>query len=186
MLKISKNDHSYLTKNFKVSEFFTNSPVPPGFTHELAPELVQGAQLLRDYTAVPWHITSSWRSREHQQDLNRQGLASSFSQHELGNAVDLQPVRQFDRQSWVPYITSQLENPNSELFIKLRDIGINGIGLYDTFVHLDARIQHGGLKHGDDFGSYGFWDYRKKKAYNPPLQLDMGLFSSGFFGRSSN
>lgn len=159
---ISKDNSRKLTANFRNKEFFTSSDVPSDFSHEIDFRLVEAAQAIRDYINAPVRITSSYRTPEHQISLAAKGIGSRVSQHIYGRAIDLQPVDWPDITFWIPELTKQLSDPTSFLFMKLRQIGIVGFGLYDTFIHLDTRTSRG--KRKDDYGSYAYWDFRKKKA----------------------
>ena len=46
--------------------------------------------------------------------------------------------------------------------VLIREAGINGFGLYSTFLHIDARIS--GNQPDSKNGSFAFWDNRKKKS----------------------
>ena len=62
----------------------------------------------------------------------------------------------------------------SEVFHRLREMGINGFGVYDSFIHLDDRPQKG-LKHKDNEGVYAFWDNRKKKIFDLSMTNEDGM-----------
>jgi hypothetical protein len=152
LLTIRKGDDTPLSKNFLASEFYSKKANAPA-SHAFYSELVEAVQFLRDYYDTPWRITSTYRPD------------SPGSQHRECRAVDSQPT---DRSPVVlADLQRQLSDPSSEVFIKLRRLGITGFGIYDTFCHLDVRIIP--RKHKDRFGTYAIWDDRKKKALTTKL-----------------
>jgi uncharacterized protein YcbK (DUF882 family) len=128
--------------------------------------LPRAAQIIRDYYKKAVRITSSYRTSTHQKLLVARGLsAANHSQHEEGKAIDLQFIengKQLHNQ-----LVNDLVN-QGEIWHLLRQAGITGIGVYDSFVHLDCR-NSGFLKATTDhYGKYAFWDLRKKKAQAKP------------------
>lgn len=151
---IRRGDKSIIAPHFTASEFFSKEANAPA-SHDFYSELVEAVSYLREYYDTPWEITSTYRPD------------SVGSQHRLGRAVDSQDVASGPgRPSTVILdLVSQLLTPSSEVFVQLRRLGINGFGVYDTFVHLDCRdVATAPASHQDRFGRYSFWDERKKKA----------------------
>lgn len=144
---IRRGDKTQVAPHFTAGEFYSKSVNAPA-SHDFYTELVEAVSFLRGYYGTPWRITSTYRPD------------SVGSQHRECRAVDSQPANM--SQSIVKDLVSQLLNPKSEVFRKLRSLGITGFGVYDTFVHLDCRTIRG--QHSDSYGSFAFWDERKKKA----------------------
>lgn len=161
-IQISKTDTDKLTANFRRDEFFTKSEdFPETESHNFDYRLVLGCQALRDWSMVSWHITSSFRTRKHQKYLNTYGAGAVLSYHELGRAVDLQPVHFEDRAKFIDSLHRDIEQRKG-VFNTLRKIGVTGFCMYDTFIHLDTRTEK--FNNRDANGQYMVADYRKKKA----------------------
>lgn len=108
-----------LTNNFNLQEFECSHPE---HRHVRVDEsLVKKLQQLRDTLGVPLIINSAYRCSER----NKQVGGAEKSQHLYGTAVD---------------ISMKTINISIEEVAKLaEDIGFDGIGLYNTFIHLDTR-----------------------------------------------
>jgi hypothetical protein len=70
-----------------------------------------------------------------------------------------------------------------ELFTKLREMGITGFGIYDTFVHLDCRdADTSPAKQSDHYGRFAFWDKRssavKKKLTTKQTTMKTPMVSA--------
>jgi len=115
-----------MTKNFKLKEFECKCGCDmPLEVYENIIKLASQLQFLRDYTGRPITINSAYRCPEH----NAKVGGSKTSQHLLGKAAD---------------ITIQSLKPAEvyALIEDLIDMGHmlqGGLGLYDTFVHIDIR-----------------------------------------------
>lgn len=121
-----------LAKNFYLDEFECECGC--GFD-TISMRLVKGLQILRDIVQAPVNVNSGCRCKEHNDSLKD---ASPKSQHVLGKAADIYvdgytPEEIFDFAKFIP----EFEN--------------SGIGIYDTFVHLDVR------------NGKSRWDLRTKK-----------------------
>ncbi|SMP57148.1 YcbK family protein [Anoxynatronum buryatiense] len=85
----------------------------------LHPQLLEKLQQLRNKLKRPVIITSGYRNPAH----NARVGGSPTSQHLLGTAADLQVTGVSIHQ----------------LALEARQVGFTGIGIYDTFVHVDVR-----------------------------------------------
>ncbi len=85
----------------------------------VVPEALDKLQTLRKIIGKPLVINSAFRSPSH----NRAVGGKSHSQHLLGIAFDIS-LKGHDRY---------------ELTRCAEEVGFNGIGQYDTFIHVDAR-----------------------------------------------
>lgn len=158
-ITIRRGDDTTIAPHFIASEFYSKQSTAPA-SHDFYSELVEAVSFLRQYYDTPWRITSTYRPD------------SIGSQHRECRAVDSQPTNM--SQTIVLDLVAQLLNPTSEIFTQMRRLGINGFGVYDTFVHLDCRdTAKFPANHHDKFGPYAFWDERKKKvaAGTNPLLL---------------
>jgi len=105
-----------LTKNFYLSEFECHDG---DHLVKLDERLLLLLQNLRDSLDHPIRILSGFRTVAH----NRSVGGSPNSQHLHGKAADIQ----------IENLTPQ------EVFIHACKSGFDGVGLYDTFVHVDVR-----------------------------------------------
>lgn len=105
-----------LTKNFKLSEFACKDG-----SEEIVldMELVWKLQQLRDKLGVPIKIVSGYRNPEYNKKVG--GVRNS--QHVLGKASDI-IVKGMD---------------SVELSRHAKMVGFTGIGIYQTFLHVDVR-----------------------------------------------
>ncbi len=116
-----------LTKNFKLSEFRCKCG-KCNMSNEVfanVQNVANNLQVLRDALKTPIHINSAVRCKHHNQLVN----GSPKSQHLLGKAVDI--------------VTKKFSvNQIYDVVVKLREqnkVMFNGIGIYNTFLHLDLR-----------------------------------------------
>lgn len=175
-ITISRGDDTQLTPHFKASEFYSKASNAPA-SHDFYTECVEAVEFLRAHYGVAWRITSTYRPD------------SIGSQHRECRAVDSQDTKSYKGHgsAIIKDLVEQLLNSKSDVFRQLRKLGINGFGVYDTFVHLDCRTAP--LHHSDEFGYFDFWDERTKKkastvASQPkkssqPTKLVTRLSSSG-------
>ncbi len=130
-LKTDKN--LKLSKNFVVSEFKCKD----GSDEVLIdPQLVEYLQIIRDHFGASVKISSAYRSVNHNASVG--GVEDS--RHVMGCAADI-------------YIWGVKPIEIARFAEKL---GIKGIGLYDTFVHVDTRAKKGFWKTHDNIGVYTF------------------------------
>lgn len=118
-----------LTENFNLKEFECTHP---DHNHVIVdPELVEKLQKLRERLGLPIKVTSAFRCEERNNEVG----GAENSQHLTGRAADI-----------------SLNNQKLDI-IQIRNlarkIGFTGIGLYDSFIHLDTRT-----------GSPAMWDNR--------------------------
>lgn len=104
-----------ISPNFLLSEFACHE----GQEVKLDPDLVRKLQALRDKLGRPIIINSGYRTPEY----NKKVGGSPNSQHMLGKAADIR----------VPGMTPEQVAKAAEA------VGFNGIGLYNTFTHVDVR-----------------------------------------------
>lgn len=88
----------------------------------LSLELIAGLQELRDRAKCPLHINSGTRCSKHNKEVG----GTSNSQHLFGRAADV----------WADNLTPQELYKLAENIKVFRD---GGIGLYNTFIHVDVR-----------------------------------------------
>jgi uncharacterized protein YcbK (DUF882 family) len=108
-----------ISKNFNLQEFECTHPEHRHV--RIDRELVDKLQQLRDRLGVPLVINSAYRCPER----NKQVGGADNSQHLYGKAADIS-------LHTIPVNIETLRDIAEE-------IGFNGIGLYDSFIHLDIR-----------------------------------------------
>lgn len=114
---------------------------------KLHSKLLEKLQELRDTVGLPFNINSAYRTPEH----NKAVGGTSNSEHTKGTAVDVSMRNQ--------------KISIEEMRDLAEKVGFTGIGLYDTFIHLDIRNKK------------SRWDYRTVKninlTYNRALKQGM-------------
>ena len=124
-MKVQIDSNVKVAKNFVYGEFLS----PDTTFLKLDYELVDKLQKLRDLLHLPIYISSGYRTEAHNNKIG----GSITSQHLIGKAVD---IKKFD-------------GINDEKFVELAEmVGFVGIGLYDTWYHIDVRYHK------------ARWDYR--------------------------
>ena len=118
-----KGDTTKLSKNFSVDEFRCGlgSPCSSCSTTLIDEKLVEYLQKIRDHFGKPITITSGYRCPTY--NARPEVGGASGSRHTKGQACD------FCIHGVAPLEIAQYAE----------SIGIKGIGLYDTFVHIDTR-----------------------------------------------
>lgn len=117
------------------------TPYPLEWREDRAVKLARVFEVIRAYYYVPLVINSAYRTKTYNDSIG----GAPKSQHLEGLALDIQsprnvPVREFC------HVVSRMAHSS------LKDIG--GIGLYNTFIHVDLRPRKVD-------GSFAFWDLRK-------------------------
>lgn len=116
-----KGNTTKLSKNFSVYEFRCGlgSPCSSCTTTLIDDKLVEYLQKIRDHFGKSINITSGYRCTSYNAKIG----GASGSRHTKGQAAD------FQIDGVAPLEIAQYAE----------SIGIKGIGLYDTFVHIDTR-----------------------------------------------
>lgn len=114
-----------LTNNFSLSEFECKCGCKmPAFVKENVKELAENLQVLRDVVGRI-DLTNAYRCKEHNADVG--GAANS--QHIKGKAADIKSNTL--SPSEIASITDDL--------MKSEKFKLGGIGIYNTFTHVDIR-----------------------------------------------
>lgn len=117
-------------RNFKYSEF--DSPDKKGSGKKMDTQFLKLLDRARDLYGKPMTITSGYRTEEHNEKVG--GVPTSS--HLKGLAADIACDNSADR--W-------------DLIDSLIKVGINRIGVADTFIHVDVDI--------DDKTPFVIWTY---------------------------
>ena len=162
LIHIQRGDNSPITEHFNTSEFYSKSVDAPA-VHPFYSQLPESAEYLRSHYNTPWRITSTFRTeREEREILAKLQVPFFIDVHMDGEAYDSQPVT---NQAAIMADLTQQFLKNGEVYQELRKIGINGFGLYDTFIHLDVRTSK--APHRDSYGLVAHWDSRRNAAGSP-------------------
>lgn len=114
----AKNGNIALTKNFKVREFSCRDGSDVIF---VSMDLVEVLQKIRDHFGKPVTINSGYRTAAY----NKKVDGADFSQHMYGMAADIS--------------VSGVKPKDVAAFAETLLPKTGGIGIYDTFTHVDVR-----------------------------------------------
>ena len=146
---IIRNEKIKVSKDFTMAEWYSKSPDAPP-SHEIDDILILALQAIRDFYNKPVYITSTFRTKKHNQDVG----GKSGSMHVMGIAVDFYIA---DKDSFDEFRDSL--KSFGYWYTNLRDMGIAGIGIYNTFVHIDTRTRKHtkAFNNTDSFGEVSRW-----------------------------
>ena len=113
-----KDGNKKLSTNFKVKEFACSDGSDPIF---VSPELVMVLQKIRTHFGKAVTITSAYRTPK----KNKAVGGTAYSQHLYGMAADIK-VKGVTPKEIAKYVEKIMPNGG-------------GIGIYDTFTHIDVR-----------------------------------------------
>lgn len=116
MIRLYRKSGERLSPNFRVEEFACKNGEKVVL---IDTELVEVLQSLRDMLGKPININSAYRTLAHNKKVGGQEL----SPHLAGQAADIVCPGY----------------PPSEIAKAAETVGFRGIGLYDTFVHVDVN-----------------------------------------------
>lgn len=148
---LKKGDNKQISIHFSSKELFSKSPgVTEHYLHDGIPQVLE--HFRNSYG--PIRVTSTFRTKA-QQLL----LTGKSSAHTLGLAVDFQFIenntKSLDEIAY--FLTEGLDQD-------LKDLGVGGVGLYDTFMHIDMRstktYNHGTIQ--KDGSLWALWNNRNR------------------------
>ena len=108
---------------FDTKEFACKDGSPSTWPTVVNPQLIELCNRIREAYGRPIVVNSGYRSEAH----NAKVGGEKNSLHVLGQAADLAPLKK--DMDWLPFL--------HQLALNLNPRG--GVGLYDTFVHVDIR-----------------------------------------------
>ena len=126
-VKTDGNDERQVVANFTLDEFY-NSKI--GKPHWISLNIIECAQIIRDWAGVPTEVNSSYR------DYVPTGGAT-YSPHMMGEALDLDFFESNMEEELLVRIRDDFD-AKGELFQRLWAAGCRGFGVYDGFVHIDT------------------------------------------------
>lgn len=144
----AKNSHIKLTKNLNTDEFDCGigSPCNSCSTTLIDEKLVEYLQKIRDHFGKPITITSAYRCPIY--NARPEVGGASGSRHTKGQACD--------------FCISGVEPLKIAQYAE--SIGIKGIGLYDTFVHIDTRAAKSFWYSSNQYARTTFGKYSKTET----------------------
>lgn len=153
MIRLYRKSGERLSPNFRVEEFACKDGEKVVM---IDTELVERLQTLRDMLGKPININSAYRTLAHNKKVGGQEL----SPHLAGQAAD---------------IVCPGYSP-SEIAKAAETVGFRGIGLYDTFVHVDVNPRRclwdkrgGKLRYVNGFGGVAPEEVDYKALYQNAL-----------------
>lgn len=143
-----RNSNEKISKNFRMAEFYSTSSDAPE-EHYFDDRIPVILQEIRDYFLCPVRVTSTFRTQAHQIQIS----GKKTSAHCLGIACDF-TMRSKELSEFIYSIRTR-----GYWYESLREAGISGIGLYDSFVHIDTRTQENYpyFNATDQWGKVSLW-----------------------------
>jgi hypothetical protein len=174
---IYPNSNRQITDNFTESELFSKS-ADVSTSHYLDDNTIFGLQSIRTYYNSPIRVTSTYRSPI----SNAMVGGVSNSRHLVSKAIDFQFIN--NNEDNIARLQADWNNRN-EIYHLLRAWGINAIGFYTNFVHIDTRenekdtyLDAEGISHfypvlntptSDSYGSYQTWGTSLDRGLLPDM-----------------
>lgn len=145
------NTSDSITPNFKMKEFWDTSYSRTKLDFDMPKALADGAQILRDYFKMPMTITSVYRP----------GALQGY--HVNGHALDINPVDYTKKKDILASFKAEcikyINDEGSPLILKLRSVGITGLGIEMACIHIDCREDH--FSRRDTIGKYMIFEYQQ-------------------------
>lgn len=158
MATIRKGFDREITTNFREKEFYSTSwgkgytDLPDMF--DLSDTIINALQFLREEYGVPIYINSTLRSKKHNTAIKGASQSWHLGRYNgtltpvngvvpMCHAVDWR-FKDEDKEGSAGYkakqdLYSRLASPDWKNDVLIVSLGVNGVGLYDTFTHFDSR-----------------------------------------------
>lgn len=154
-----------LSTNFNSNEFDCKGASCGCTTTKISKQLITYLQLIRNHFGKPITINSGYRCAKHNSAVG----GAKASKHTLGQAADI--------------VVSGVEP--KEVAKYAESIGVKGIGLYDTFVHIDTRTAKSfwygqGQEYRSTFNEAAASKELAREEQNPILQWQLAALCDGF------
>lgn len=120
-----KGEVSQMSPHFKTNEFTCSCRLSACGPQKASKVLLLGLESVRAGIDAPMRVTSGFRCTGKQQELRAAGYetANGVSQHELGNAADIQADNM------------------AQLLVEVNKV-FHAVGVANTFIHVDTRPPH--------------------------------------------
>ena len=174
---IYPNSNRQITDNFTEAELYSKSADATN-SHFLDDNVIFGLQIIRTNYNIPIRVTSTYRTPT----ANTLVGGVSNSRHLISKAIDFQFIN--DNNDSIQRLQADW-NARGNLYHSLRAIGINAIGFYTNFVHIDTRENEKDVYQdsegknlyypilntttNDSYGSYQTWGTSLDKGIMPDL-----------------
>lgn len=168
MATICKDGTRQITKNFTEAELHSKSLDAPK-CHFLDDTTIEALQMVRDHFNAPIRVTSTLRTAAGNALVDGKANSRHLAP---ASAIDFQFIDNNDGYLKQFYEDFKCKGP---LYRKLRAKGINGMGVYKTFIHIDTRAISVKSFWDESAGEYG--DVRVTNPYMAQIP-ESGLSSS--------
>lgn len=164
-MEYTKGEATKLSANFVSTEFDCKGASCGCTSTKISKQLITYLQLIRNHFGKPVSINSGFRCQKHNSAVG----GAKGSKHTLGQAADI--------------VVSGVAP--KEVAKYAESIGIKGIGLYDTFVHIDTRTaKFFWYGHGQEQRTTfieGATNYNLfSQEQNPVLKWQLAAIADGF------
>jgi len=146
-ITVTAGSSALVAANFTAGEFHSKSLDAPQ-QHPFSTLTIEAVQAVRDFWGVPTSVTSSHRTY-----LGNVAVGGGFASQHLGyGAADIQPSSSSLRSEKMKEIYDDMAC-KGPLYQQLKAMGVKGVGIYNTFLHLDD-----GTYPGNPRSFMTFWD----------------------------
>lgn len=133
---VKKGSNSKVSLNFTEDEFHSNSSDAPS-SHYVDENVINAWQWLRNRFGVAVRITSTGRTPSHNAAV---GGASGSKHMEFDPVVAVDGQFYSNNSDIVKEISEDIMNKGQVYTMLTNEFKIRGIGLYNTFIHLDTSL----------------------------------------------
>ena len=174
---INPSSNRQITDNFTEAELYSKS-ADASTSHYLDDDVIFALQIIRTNYNLPIRVTSTYRTPT----ANTLVGGVKNSRHLISKAIDFQFIG--NNNDNIQRLQADW-NARGELYNSLRAIGINAIGFYTNFVHIDTRENEKDVfidtegktefypslntASNDSYGSYQTWGTALDKGIMPDL-----------------
>jgi hypothetical protein len=170
MLQIQNRNNPIGKGIYTENHFYTNSPNPP-LQHPFDERLIQAEELFYDVFRLKFGEKAQTKKGSGFRTKSDSNYTST-SQHSIGRARDCN----WSDQTAEKYIVAVLCHDfatQGVFFQALFNLGFRGFGRYETFFHIDTRINGG----SSSFGGTPYSKWSKRPNYSSDAQLHQAFLS---------
>lgn len=128
-----ENSNVYVTDYFQAKELFTKSKDFDEKSHFLDDQVIDGLNFIRIFFGEPIIVSSTFRTEKG----NAEAGGADNSYHKKGMAIDFSWLK--NNKEMIRLFAKVYFAENSSLKKQLDSIGINGVIVYNNFIHIDCR-----------------------------------------------